>query len=334
MSLPRLTLRPPVHLLTVLLATLALVLASLLVVPAASALEDDAAQTSQPAPIEDEGTQTPTDERTPEDAVVQALPAEDFAVEYVGPECWDSSYNVYVEYAGDDTDLRLVLQEEVDGSWVTIETERFYDGSAGIYSDWLEEGEVATFQVLVYDRTAPEEQTLLHGPLAVTGVSTEDCEDDFFGALPEEEWTLAEAGCGSVTFTSRADEEVAVIYGDPDAEDFEDYFFLDPGASATIETSGELVYWVSATGLDENLEFFGDVLLAGEGEVEVEQDCAPEPGEPTTPGQPAPGQPGDGGHQIPGTVQTDGGADPLAMSLGLGLALLSLAGLGLAHRGA
>ncbi|WP_298751359.1 hypothetical protein [uncultured Serinicoccus sp.] len=315
MSLPLPTLRP----LVALLAGIALVLMSLLVVPAASALEDDASQTAQPAPAED--------------AAVQALPAEDFDVEYVGPECWDSSYNVYVEYAGDDRDLNLVLQEEVDGSWVTIEIERFYDGSAGIYSDWLEEGEVATFQVLVYDRTAPAEQTLLHGPLAVTGVSTEDCDE--FDSLPEEEWTSAEVTCGAVTFTSRTDEEVVVVYGDPFAEDFEGSFLLAPGASSTVEVSDDLVYWASATGLDEDLEPTGEeVLLAGEGEIEVEQDCAPEPGEPTTPAQPAPAQPGGGEHQIPGKVQTDGGADPLATGLGLGLALLSLAELGLVRRGA
>ncbi|WP_139722277.1 hypothetical protein [Serinicoccus chungangensis] len=329
MSLPHPTLRP----LAALLAGLALVLMSLLVVPAASALEDDATQTAEPGAVEDEGTEDPTETEAPEDVVVQALPAEDFVVDYVGPECWDSSYNVYVEYAGDDTDLRLVLQEEIDGSWVTIETERFYDGSAGIYSDWLEEGEVATFQVLVYDRTAPTEQTLLHGPLAVTGVSTDDCEGWFLDDLPEEEWTLAEATCGAVTFTSRTDEEIVVLYGDPFAEDFEGSFFLAPGESSTVEISDDLVYWVSATGLDEDLEPIGDeVLLAGEGEVEVEQDCAPEPGEPTTPGQPAPGQPGDGGHQVPGKVQTDGGADPVAMSLGL--ALLSLAGVALVRRAA
>ncbi|WP_153011670.1 hypothetical protein [Serinicoccus chungangensis] len=333
MSLPRPTLRPPVQLLTVLLAALALVLASLLVVPAASALEDDASQTAEPAPAEDEDTETPADEQTPEDAVVQALPAEDFVVEYVGPECWDSSYNVYVEYAGDDTDLRLVLQEEVDGSWVTLRTERFMAGFAAVWGDWLEEGETATYQVLVYDRTAPAEQTLLHGPLTATGVSTENCDE--FDSLPEEEWTSAEVTCGAVTFTSRTDEEVVVVYYGADDEYSEDSFFLAPGASSTVEVSADLIYWVSATGIGEDLEPVTDEwLFAGEGEVEVEQDCAPEPGEPTTPGQPGDGQPGDGGHQIPGRVQTDGGAAPLVTGLGLGLALLSLAGLGLVRRGA
>ena len=330
MSLPLPTLRP----LAALLAGIALVLMSLLVVPAASALEDDATQTAEPAPVEDESTDAPTETEAPEDAVVQALPAEDFAVEVVGPECWDSSYNVYVEYAGDDTDLRLVLQQqETDGTWVTLRTERFMDGYAGVWGDWLEEGESATYQVLVYDRTAPAEQTLLDGPVTVTGVSTDGCDDGFLGELPEEEWTVAEVACGSVTFTSRTDEEVVVVYGDPFAEDFEGHFFLAPGASSTVETSAELIYWVSATGFDEDLEPVGDeVLLAGEGEVEVEQDCAPAPGEPAPPAQPAPGQPGGGGHQIPGTVQTDGGADPVVMSLGL--ALLSLAGVALVRRAA
>ncbi|MFK5582510.1 hypothetical protein [Serinicoccus sp. LYQ131] len=318
MSLPRLTLRPPLALLTALLAAFALMLASLVAAPAVSAMEDDAAQTAEPAPVEE---------------APQALPAEDFVVDYVGPECWDSSYNVYVEYAGDDTDLRLVLQEQVDGTWVTLSTQRFYDGSAAVWSDWLEEGETGTFQVLVYDRTSAAEQTLLHGPVTVTGVSTEGCDEFEFPTLPEEEWTLAEADCGSVTFTSRTDEEVVVLWTSTDAEVFEeDYFFLAPGESHTVETTYAAVYWVSATGLDEDLEpIAGEIVLAGEGEVEVEQDCAvPTEPEPTEPTQPEPGQPGDDEHTIPGKVQTDGGANTATMGLGLGL--LSLAGLALVRR--
>lgn len=318
MSLPRLTLRPPVALLTALLAAFALMLVSLVAAPAVSAMEDDATQTAEPAPVEE---------------APQALPAEDFVVDYLGPECWDSSYNVFVEYAGDDTDLRLVLQEQVDGTWVTLSTQGFDDGYASIWSDWLEEGETGTFQVLVYDRTSPAEQTLLHGPVTVTGVSTEDCDGEEFPYLPEDEWTLAEPDCGTVTFTSRTDVEIAVVWMVEDATTYEEnYFFLAPGESHTIETTYDSVYWVSITGLDEDLlPIDEEISFAGEGEVEVEQDCAvPTEPEPTEPTQPEPGQPGDDEHTIPGKVQTDGGANTATMSLGLGL--LSLAGLALVRR--
>ena len=71
-------------------------------------------------------------------------PAEEFVVDYVGPECWDSSYNVSLEHGGDTTDLRAAVQEDVDGAWVTLSTVSFYDGLAFVYSDHLDEGVSAT----------------------------------------------------------------------------------------------------------------------------------------------------------------------------------------------
>lgn len=202
-----------------------------------------------------------------------------------------------------------------------------------VYSDELEEGETATFQVVVYHRSSPTEQAKLHGPETVTGVSTEGCDDWDMPFLPEEQWTLAEAGCETVTFTSRAEVEVVVAWlGADDEDDWdgeENYFFLAPGESRTVETTHALIYWVSVAGVDENLEPIEDEFVyAGEGEVEVEQDCAPAPGEPTKPAEPT--QPGDGDHRVPGRVQTDGGAN--ASTLAIGLGLMALAGAALLRR--
>lgn len=337
--------RPLVFLLAALLAAFGVILASLSVVPSASAVEDDATQTARPVAVDDsarnDGPAVSEDPSGSQPHPVQELPAqaasvpplEDFVVEFVGPECWDSSYNVSVEYDGDSSDLRVALQEDADGVWVTLRTERFYDGMAFVYSDHLDEGRTTTFQVVVYDRTAAAEQTVLHGPTAVTGVSTEECEEPQLPTLPEDQWTVAESGCGSVTFTSRADEEVVVLWFGEDIEDDvseEDYFFLAPGQSRTVQTTQSFIYWISAAGVDENLEPIGEeVLLAGEGEIEVRQNCAP--AEPTQPAEPAePAEPGDDDHKVPGKVQTDGGAD--VATLGLGALLMLAAGLGLVRR--
>lgn len=329
----------PLTFLLALLTALALAL-SVTSAPAwAAGTPDPATQTTAPGQ-EDADDATTTQDPTPADEPAAGPAPEDFEVDYIGPECWDSSYNVQVWTDLETEGLRLALQEEVDGTWVTLRTERFYEGEGFIYSDYLEEGETATYRVLVYERSAPAEQTVLHGPLTVTGVSTEGCDDWDFPSLPEEQWTVAEAGCETVTFTSRADEEVVVAWfgvddeGDWDGDD-EDYFFLAPGESRTVETTHGFVYWISVTGIDENLEPIEDEFLyAGEGEVEVEQDCAPTPGEPTEPTEPSeptdPAEPGDGDHRVPGRVQTDGGANASTVALGLGL--MALAGAALVRR--
>lgn len=217
--------------------------------------------------------------------------------------------------------------------WETLRTERFYDGQAFIYSDHLDEGESATFRVVVYRRGAPAELTVLHGPMTVTAAPfAEDCDDWGFPTLPEEQWTVAEAGCETITFTSRAEEDVTVLwFGIEDEDDWggeENYIFLAPGQSHTAEITHGLVYWVSFVGVDEAAEPVEDELFfAGDGEVEVQQDCAHGPGVPGDPGEPgAPAQPGEG-HRVPGRVQTDGGASASTMALGLGLMVLAGAAL-------
>lgn len=350
--------RPLTFLLTALLAAAALMLATLSFVPSATAaveevaqteapgttgtVEDTAAVTEEPAPAEDP---VPVEQPAQPDVPVEPAavpPAEEFVVDYVGPECWDSSYNVSLEHGGDTTDLRAAVQEDVDGAWVTLSTVSFYDGLAFVYSDHLDEGVSATFRVVVYDRSAPAELTVVHGPMTVTGVSTDNCEELEVPTLPEDEWTLAESGCGAVTFTSRADEEVVVLWFGEELDEIvpeEHYFFLAPGESRTVGTTESFIYWVSAVGVDENLEPVGDeVVLAGEGEVEVRQDCTPaeptEPAQPTEPEQPAqpaqpeqPAQPVGGGHTIPGKVQTDGGADLGTAAAGLLMVLAAAVGL-------
>lgn len=328
--------RPLTYLLA-LLAALALTV-GLTTAPAWSVgTPDPATQTASPTVDEATDDDSTTQEPAPDNAPAAAPALEDFEVEYIGPECWDSSYNVSVLTDLETEGLRVALQEEINGSWVTLETERFYEGETLIYSDELDEGETATFQVIVYHRNSPAEWTVLHGPLAVTGVSTEGCDDDWdIPYLPEEQWTVAEAGCETVTFTSRAEEEVVVAwFGADDEDDWdgeENYFFLAPGESRTVETTHGLIYWVSVTGVDENLEPIEDEFVyAGEGEVEVEQDCAPAPGEPGEPGDPGkPAEPGDGEHRVPGRVQTDGGASASTMAIGLGL--MALAGAALVRR--
>ncbi len=342
--------RPLTNLFTALLAAFGLLLASLSILPSAAAATDDATQTVQPDLLEDDATQTaepnlldndatqtadpaPVEDaesstdsaastEAPAEALASAPSRADFLVEYTGPGCWDSSYNVYVEHDGGASSLRLALQEEVDGSWVTLITERFYEGTAFVFSDELAEGETATFQVVVYDRRSPTEQTLLHGPITVTGVSTADCDEWEVPSLPEDQWTVVEAGCGSLTFTSRADQDVVVVWmGEDDLDIEENYFFLAPGQSQAINTTDDLVYWVSAAGVGDDLQPIEDeIYLAGQGEVEIRQDCAPD----------QPGQPGDGDHKIPGKVQTDGGAN--TATLALGLVLMALAGVPLARR--
>lgn len=347
--------RPLTFLLTALLAAVALMLSSLSFLPSASATVEDAAQTAGPeagAPADDAAvTEEPGVPAQPEpvqpDVQVAAVPpVEDFVVDYMGPECWDSSYNVAIGYDGDATDLRVALQEDVDGEWITLMTERFYDGYAFLAGDQLDEGVTSTFRVVVYDRAAVSEQTVVHGPLEVTGVSTEDCGEWEMPALPEEQWTVAETTCGAVTFTSRADEEVVVLWFGEDTEEIvpgEGYFFLAPGEARTVETTEQFIYWVSAVGVGEDLEPIDEeVLLAGEGEVEVSQDCAPtEPTEPAQPTQPVdPSQPAEpaqpqlpaGDHKVPGKVQTDGGASLATVATGL-LMVLGAA-LGLVRRAA
>lgn len=349
MSGPLVVPRPLTFLLSLLVA-LALAL-SMTAVPASAAgtpersvqslaVGQDAADPG--ATDDDATTQTPA----PGEESAAALAPDDFEVEYIGPECWDSSYNVSVWTHLDTEGLRLALQEEIDGAWVTLRTERFYEGEAFIYSDFMEEGETATFQVVVYHREAPAEQSVLHGPLTVTGVSTEGCEDWGMPSLPEEQWTVAETGCETVTFTSHADQQVVVAWFGVDEEgdwvdEEEHYFFLAPGESLTVETHHSFIYWISVTGVGEDLEPIEDeFFFAGEGDVEVQQDCGPTPGEPaeptepaqpTEPGEPAqptqPAQPGDDAHKVPGRVQTDGGANASTLAIGLGLMVLAGAAL-------
>lgn len=339
--------RPLTFFLTAVLAVLALMVASLAVLPSASATtEDDAVQTSAPAAVEtaaqDDAAAVTEEPEAPEPSVeeedapaepeapvvVAAVPpAEEFEVHTYGPECWDSSWNVDVYYDGDATDLLLVLQEQLDGAWLDAEMTPFRDGYAGVWSEMLEVGQTATYQVAVYDRTAPTELVVLAGPVTVTGVEMgEDCEGWELPELPEEQWTVAEPDCGTITFTSHADVEVVVLwFGEDDFDEYleENYFFLAPGESRTVETSEEWLYWVSAVGVDEELTpIEGEFAYAGEGEVEVSQDCPP--AEPTEPAQPG------GGHTIPGKVQTDGGAD--ATTVALGLMLMVAAAVGLLRR--
>lgn len=292
---------------------------------------DDASVTDEPPAEED-----PTVSEEPGDLVTSAPPAADFDFEVSGPDACDSSYNVWVSYLGNPdgaATLRLALQEDDNGVWTTLMTEPFYvetfEGEvfvgSGVSSRPLEEGETATFRVVVYDREAPEDLTVLDGPVTVTGVpfDEESCEGDPEPTLPEDQWTVAEADCGSVTFTSRADQEVAVVwFGVEDMESEPTFLFLAPGQSRTFETTEEFIFWSSAAGIDENFEVIeGEFALAGEGEVEIPQDCPAPPPPPTT---------GGGGHVIPGKVQTDGGAStgPLA----LGLVLMGLAGTALVRR--
>lgn len=355
-SLPR----PIALLVAALLAAFALMMAPLSVLPPAGAVEDEATQTAgptltveateEPVAAEDEAAPAddaavtdeppaeddPTVTEEPGDLVTSVPPAEDFDYEVIGPDSCDSSYNVWVSYLGDPDDaatLRLALQEDDNGVWTTLMTEPFYVESfegevfvgSGVSSRPLEEGETATFRVVVYDREAPADITVLDGPVTVTGVpfDEEGCEGEPEPTLPEDQWTLAEADCGSVTFTSRADQEVAVVwYGVEDMESEPTFLFLEPGQSRTFETTEELIFWSSAAGIDENFDVVeGEFALAGEGELEIPQDCPAPPPPPTT---------GGGGHVIPGKVQTDGGAStgPVA----LGLALMGLAGAALVRR--
>jgi MYXO-CTERM domain-containing protein len=328
-------------LVAVLAAAIALVLAPLSALPSAGVTEDGATQTAEPAadsavstaePGAGDGEAVVPDEpavaeeapvaddpavtEAPGNVVMAVPPAEDFEVYSSGGEC--GFYGAEVFYDGDASTLRLALQEEVEGSWDTVSMSTFSDVFAFV-GYGVEEGETVNLRIVVYDVAAPEELTVLDGPVTVTGVSEEECEGPPEPTLPEDQWTLAEAACGSVAFSSRADQNVAVLWwGMDDVEGEPTYFFLEPGQSRTFETTEELIFWASAAGIDENFEpIEGEFALAGEGELEIPQDCT------------APPKPG-GGHQIPGKVQTDGGASTAPMALGL--ALMGLAGAALVRR--
>ncbi|MDT9591930.1 hypothetical protein RDV89_02545 [Nocardioides zeae] len=84
----------------------------------------------------------------------------------------------------------------------------------------------------------------------------------------------AEAVCQGVVVTSVADEAVDVYYGDIEADDVEGQFTLEPGASRTVSTEGELVVVLAGVDFDideADEDFLYDVQFVG---VEVDQDCA------------------------------------------------------------
>lgn len=330
-------LRPPTTLLASVLAAFTLILAPVLISPAAVAAEP-ATSTTQPAPVDDDAsTAQPTDPAPPTDPVPTLPGPQDFTVRDFMPQCWDSAYHVEVEYGGDPLDLEVALQEQLAGSWTTVMAGDLA-GGAYLQSATLDEGESGTFQVIAYSRSAPADSVLLRGPVTATGISVQDCPVEGWFELPEEQWTVAQVGCGTVTFTSRAEEEVVVRWTSSTAGE-EDmvvgHVFLAPGASSTVHTSERELYWSSAAGIGRDLEPIGTgVYYAGEGELRVPQDCpAAQPAEPTKPAPPAkPAQPAApakpvGGHAVPAKVQTDSGAS--TGTVALGLALMTFAGLGL-----
>lgn len=104
--------------------------------------------------------------------------------------------------------------------------------------------------------------------------------EDCFGELVESGLVEARAICQGVTFTNVSGEDLFVIYGDDDDDaDFE----LAPGASRTVDTDLDLVFYVGLVAAPE--------LAFQPGEIEVEQDCSRTPTHPTLP--PAAGS-GDG----------------------------------------
>lgn len=120
----------PLTFLVVLLAALALMV-GLTTAPAWSVgTPDQATQTADQESVDpaDQESVDPADvtgSPAPADEPAAAPAPEDFEVEYVGPECWDSSYNVYVSTDLETESLRVALQEEIAGTWVTLSTERF-----------------------------------------------------------------------------------------------------------------------------------------------------------------------------------------------------------------